>query len=356
MAEQVAAGSPEPITSRRAWTVVALAGLLVVVGAVAVGLLVRPDPVREVAAGETLALAAPPPWDGDTLREVVLDHGVGVRLTTNDNLGDARDVVPPEGGTFLVVRVSDPRRGDAAPDVLAPPTTLTLVDGDRRFDLTPEARPTSAGAPLVVTTAVALDRSGDDAFDGLVLEAERSGAVTTVDLAPEVPEPSPPVPTGTPGNRSQPCAPADWPEGWSPEENEYDACAVATYPLVDVLGTLGPAPEGASWLPLVVDTEGTYLDAELDGRAYYLDGIPTSVDYRLGDLEPALVVPTTALQPPDRMPRAVPEDLVVFAVPADAEVDGLTLTFTATYGARAGGPDPRPTTAVALERSAALGE
>lgn len=347
----------EPVTSRRAWAIVAAVGLLVVVAAAAVGLLVRPDALREVPAGETLALTGSPALrDGSVSRDVELDGGVGVRLTTHDALGDARDVVPPDGGTFLVVQVSDPRWGSAAPDLLVPTTTVTLVDGDRRVDVTPEGPPTSQAGARVRVLAVAVDRRGEDAFDGMVLEAERSGVVTTVDLTPEVPEPSPPVPTTTPGPVSQPCAPAGWPEGWTPGTNEYDACTVAAYPLVGVLGTLGPAPDGTAWLPLVVDTEGTYLDARRDGRTYDVESIPTSVDYRLGDLEPALVAPTTALQPLDRLPRAVPEDLVVFAVPADSETAGFTLTFTATYGARTHGPDPRPATSVQLRRSAELGE
>ncbi len=357
MGEQDTAGSRGPATSRRAWTVVALAGLLVVLVAAGVGLLVRPDGPREVAAGETVSLAAPPPgFDGSVTRDVALDGGVGVRLTTNDSLGDARDVAPPEGGTFLVVRVVDPRWPSPSPDVVPVTTTITLVDGERRYAVSPDEAPTGQSGARTAAVAVALDRRGEDVFAGLVLEAERNGSVTTVDLAPEAPEPSPPVPTASPTALSRACAPAVWPEGWTPGDDEYDACVVTPYPLVPTLGTLGPAPDGSAWLPLVVDTEGDYLDASRADGTYYPESLPTSVTYRLGDLEPTLVVPTTALQSPDRLPRADAEDLVVFAVPADSEIAGLTLTFTATYDARRGGPDPRPTVSVALQRSAALGE
>lgn len=353
----VESSTPGGVQVWRPWIVVALAGLLVVVAAAAAGLLVRPDPVREVAAGESLVLAASPPTTEDTVtRDVTLDAGVSVRLTTQGALGETLDVVPPEGGSFVVVRVTDPGWGVGTVDAVAVPTTVTLVDGSRRTEVTGATTPARLAGVRYTTTAVAVERSGEDAYRGLSLEAERGGSVTSVDLAPTSPEPVPPVPSEVPGARAVPCAPLDWPDGWAPEDNQYDDCTAAAYPLVRTLGVLGPAPDGSVWLPVVVDPEGGFLRATRSDGTYRLASIPAEVAYRLGELEPAFVAPLAALQSPDRVPTAEPDDLVVFAVPEDARIDELVVSFTATYDAERRGPGPRATTTVELQRSAALGE
>ncbi|WP_447644826.1 hypothetical protein [Nocardioides zeae] len=279
----VESSTPGGVQVWRPWIVVALAGLLVVVAAAAAGLLVRPDPVREVAAGESLVLAASPPTTEDTVtRDVTLDAGVSVRLTTQGALGETLDVVPPEGGSFVVVRVTDPGWGVGTVDAVAVPTTVTLVDGSRRTEVTGATTPARLAGVRYTTTAVAVERSGEDAYRGLSLEAERGGSVTSVDLAPTSPEPVPPVPSEVPGARAVPCAPLDWPDGWAPEDNQYDDCTAAAYPLVRTLGVLGPAPDGSVWLPVVVDPEGGFLRATRSDGTYRLASIPAEVAYRLG--------------------------------------------------------------------------